>query len=98
MRLARQRRLPAASSMARMARTQRPQAQTESRLGALGADWLGACRRMVASQQELFDANRGIATRTVYEGVGQGGDRTLAIDRRCEDIVFAELDRLHASG
>jgi myo-inositol-1(or 4)-monophosphatase len=53
---------------------------------------------MVASQQELFDANRGIAERTVYEGIGEGGDRTLAIDRRSEDIVFAELDGLHAQG
>ena len=53
---------------------------------------------MVAAQQELFDANRGIAARTVYEGVGEGGDRTLEIDRRSEDIVFAELERLHEQG
>jgi myo-inositol-1(or 4)-monophosphatase len=85
--------------MARMARRQTPQAQTKSRWGGVpGAEWLGACRRMVAAQQELFDATRGIAARTVYEGVGEGGDRTLAIDRRCEDIVFAELERLHAAG
>ncbi len=38
------------------------------------------------------------AERTVYEGVGEGGDRTLAIDRRCEDVVFAELERLAAAG
>jgi myo-inositol-1(or 4)-monophosphatase len=62
------------------------------------ADWLSACRRMVAAQRELFAAQRGIAKRTVYAGVGEGGDRTLAIDRRCEDIVFAELERLHAEG
>lgn len=30
----------------------------------------------------------------MYEGVGEGGDRTLAIDRRCEDVVFAELEAL----
>ena len=85
--------------MPRMARRQT--SPPESRPGSdgiLDADWLGACRRMVAAQQELFDANRGIAARTVYEGVGEGGDRTLAIDRRSEDIVFAELEALHAQG
>jgi myo-inositol-1(or 4)-monophosphatase len=65
---------------------------------APAAEWLVACRRMVAAQRELFATQRGIAERTVYEGVGEGGDRSLAIDRRCEDIVFAELDRLHAHG
>ena len=39
-----------------------------------------------------------IEARTVYEGVGEGGDRTLAIDRRCEDAVFAELEALAAAG
>jgi myo-inositol-1(or 4)-monophosphatase len=61
-------------------------------------DWLSACRRMVAAQRELFAEQRGIAARTVYVGIGEGGDRTLAIDRQCEDIVFAELERLHAEG
>jgi myo-inositol-1(or 4)-monophosphatase len=61
-------------------------------------EWLSACRRMVAAQRELFAEQRGIAARTVYAGIGEGGDRTLAIDRRCEDIVFAELQRLHAEG
>jgi myo-inositol-1(or 4)-monophosphatase len=62
------------------------------------ADWLGACRRMVAAQRELFSREHGIAARTVYDGVGEGGDRSLAIDRRSEDIVFAELERLHDDG
>ena len=61
-------------------------------------DWLSACRRMVAAQRELFAQQRSIAARTVYAGIGEGGDRTLAIDRQCEDIVFAELARLHAEG
>src|SRR4029079_6597229 len=65
---------------------------------ALGADWLGACGRIVAAQRELFAARRGIAARTVYAGIGEGGDRSLAIDRACEDIVFDELDALHAQG
>jgi myo-inositol-1(or 4)-monophosphatase len=62
----------------------------------LELDWLGAMRRAVSAQRELFAAETTIAGRTVYEGVGEGGDRTLELDRRCEDIVFAELDRLHA--
>jgi myo-inositol-1(or 4)-monophosphatase len=65
---------------------------------ALGADWLGACRRIAAAQRELFAAERGIGARTVYAGIGEGGDRSLAIDRACEDIVFDELDELHAHG
>jgi myo-inositol-1(or 4)-monophosphatase len=64
----------------------------------VGADWLSACRRMVEAQRELFSREHGIAARTVYDGVGEGGDRTLAIDRRSEDIVFRELERLHADG
>jgi myo-inositol-1(or 4)-monophosphatase len=50
---------------------------------------------MVTAQRELFAAEPGIAGRTVYVGQGEGGDRTLAIDAQAEDIVFAELDRLH---
>ncbi len=64
----------------------------------LSADWLGICRRVVAAQRDVFERTPGIAARTVYEGVGKGGDRTLAIDRLCEDAVFAELDELAASG
>jgi myo-inositol-1(or 4)-monophosphatase len=64
----------------------------------IAADWLGTCRRMVAAQRELFAAERSIAARTVYDGVGEGGDHTLAIDRRSEDIVFAELERLNEEG
>ena len=43
------------------------------------------------AQRELFSA-RSIADRTVYDGRGEGGDRSLEIDRRAEDIVFAELE------
>ena len=46
----------------------------------------------------IFDRVRGSAERTVYEGVGEGGDRSLVIDRRCEDAVFAELEKLAAEG
>lgn len=64
----------------------------------LATDWLEVCRRVVAAQEELFRRKPGIAARTIYEGFGEGGDRALAIDRRSEDIAFAELERLAASG
>jgi myo-inositol-1(or 4)-monophosphatase len=67
-------------------------------MDALSADWLGICRRIVSAQQAIFDEVTGAEARTVYEGVGEGGDRTLAIDRRCEDVVFAELEELAAAG
>ena len=66
--------------------------------GALVADWLSIFQRIVAAQSDLFDAHRGIAARTVYAGMGKGGDRALEIDRRCEEIVFAELERLATQG
>jgi myo-inositol-1(or 4)-monophosphatase len=65
---------------------------------AVSADWLGICRRVVAAQRAIFDEVRGVEARTVYEGVGEGGDRTLVIDRRCEDAVFAELEALATQG
>jgi myo-inositol-1(or 4)-monophosphatase len=64
----------------------------------LSADWPGICRRIVAAQEAIFERTPGSAERTVYEGVGGGGDRTLAIDRECEDVVFAELEELAAGG
>ncbi|HSI80148.1 MAG TPA: inositol monophosphatase family protein [Solirubrobacterales bacterium] len=64
----------------------------------LEADWLGAMRRVVAAQRRLLESESGIADRTVFEGVGEGGDHSLAIDRRSEDIVFAELEALHDAG
>jgi myo-inositol-1(or 4)-monophosphatase len=67
-------------------------------MDVLSADWLGICRRAVASQRRIFDEVRGVEARTVYEGTGAGGDRSLAIDRRCEEAVFAELEELAASG
>ncbi len=67
-------------------------------MDVLSADWLGICRRIVAAQREIFAATPGGEERNVYEGVGEGGDNTLVIDRRCEDAVFAELERLAAEG
>src|SRR6476659_7324215 len=64
----------------------------------LSADWPAICRRIVAAQRPIFERALTSEERTVYEGVGEGGDRTLVIDRECEDVVFAELDRLAADG
>jgi myo-inositol-1(or 4)-monophosphatase len=67
-------------------------------MDVFSADWPGICRRVVAAHEAIFAATPGSAGRTVFEGVGEGGDRTLEIDRRCEDAVFAELDLLAAAG
>jgi myo-inositol-1(or 4)-monophosphatase len=64
----------------------------------LSADWTAICRRIVAAQKPIFAEASTRQERTVYEGVGEGGDRTLAIDRKCEDVVFAELEKLAAEG
>jgi myo-inositol-1(or 4)-monophosphatase len=61
-------------------------------------DWLGLCRRVVEAQRAIYAAHPGIAARSQYEGVGEGGDAALVIDRRCEDAVFAELEQLAAAG
>jgi myo-inositol-1(or 4)-monophosphatase len=67
-------------------------------MDVFSADWLGICRRAVAAQRAIFNATASSEERTVYEGIGEGGDRTLEIDRRCEDVVFAELETLAAQG
>jgi len=64
----------------------------------LSADWPAICRRIVAAQRPIFAEALTSEERTVYEGIGEGGDRTLVIDRRCEDVVFAELEKLAADG
>lgn len=60
--------------------------------------WIAACRRAVELQKQVFSEHRGIEARTQYEGVGEGGDNTLVIDKLCEDAVFAELEALHREG
>jgi myo-inositol-1(or 4)-monophosphatase len=67
-------------------------------LDVFSADWPGICRRIVAAQRRIFDEVVSSEERTHYEGVGEGGDHTLVIDRRCEDEVFAELEQLAAQG
>jgi myo-inositol-1(or 4)-monophosphatase len=60
--------------------------------------WIEAFRAAVETQRRIFSERRGIAARTEYEGIGAGGDRTLVIDRLCEEAIFAELERIHEKG
>jgi myo-inositol-1(or 4)-monophosphatase len=78
------------------ARGDAPQASPGA--GPTPEEWLEACRRAVEVQRRIFAEHHGIAVRTQYEGVGEGGDRTLVIDRLCEDAIFTELERLHRAG
>ncbi len=73
-------------------------AQASRAAGPRPEEWIEAFRRAVAAQRRIFDEHRGIEVRTAYEGVGEGGDRTLVIDRLCEEAVFAELEALHRDG
>jgi myo-inositol-1(or 4)-monophosphatase len=60
--------------------------------------WFDACRRIVAAQRELLARTAGIAARTEYAGMGEGGDRSLVLDRNAEEIAFTELELLHQAG
>src|SRR3954465_9256094 len=62
-------------------------------------DWLGACRRSSEAIRTMLADPPTIAERVKETGTtGEGGDRTLLIDEAAEDVVFAELDKLHAAG
>jgi myo-inositol-1(or 4)-monophosphatase len=61
-------------------------------------DWLAACRRIAVEVRAMLDALPGTAERAVEVGRGEGGDRTLVIDRAAEDIVLAELARHRDAG
>jgi myo-inositol-1(or 4)-monophosphatase len=66
---------------------------------ALDADWVGLCRRAGDGVRALLQARPTSAERVLETGTtGEGGDRTLVIDDAAEEVVFAELDRLHAEG
>src|SRR5512132_3188879 len=73
-------------------------AQASRAGGPSDEEWTAACRRTVEVQRRIFDEHRTIEQRTQFEGVGEGGDRTLVIDRLCEDAIFAELESLHRAG
>src|SRR3954469_14993522 len=66
---------------------------------ALEADWLGACRNATEELRTLLHDRPTTAERIEETGErGGGGDRTLVIDQKAEDAVFAQLDRLHDGG
>lgn len=61
-------------------------------------DWLAACQRIVGGLGPMLAAHPTTSERAVAVGRGAGGDRTLVIDQEAEELVFAELARLHAAG
>lgn len=68
-------------------------------MAADSPDWLGACRRSVAAIRTMLADHPTTAERVKETGTrGEGGDRTLEIDAAAEDVVFAELERLHDDG
>jgi myo-inositol-1(or 4)-monophosphatase len=75
-----------------------PEAAPASTAEPAGADWPAICRRIVEAQKQIFAEVQGITARTEYEGLGEGGDWSLVIDRRCEEAVFGELETLAAEG
>lgn len=60
----------------------------------LDADWLGVCRRAVASVRTVLADHPETVDRAQTTGRGEGGDMALVIDRRAEDAIFAELEAL----
>ena len=65
----------------------------------LAHDWLGACRRAADGLRDVLERHPTSADRCVETGDrGGGGDLTLVIDAEAEDVVFAELERLHVQG
>jgi myo-inositol-1(or 4)-monophosphatase len=66
---------------------------------ALEADWLGACRRAVAGLEDVLAKAPTTKERAVETGTrGEGGDRTLEIDRSAESIVLDQLEGLRQEG
>ncbi len=58
--------------------------------------WLSACRAAVTGMRSMLSDRSSIAARAVETGTrGCGGDHTLEIDARAEELVFDELQRLH---
>lgn len=63
------------------------------------ADWLAACRRAADGVRDILGRAGTVAERVEETGTrGRGGDRTLVLDADAEDVVFAQLEGLHAEG
>jgi myo-inositol-1(or 4)-monophosphatase len=66
---------------------------------AIGADWLGACRRATEGLREMLADAPSTAERALETGTrGSGGDRTLVIDETAERLMLNELCALHGEG
>ncbi|HLY49864.1 MAG TPA: inositol monophosphatase family protein [Solirubrobacteraceae bacterium] len=66
---------------------------------ALDADWLEVCRRAVVGLEEMLADSPTTAERAVETGTrGEGGDRTLVIDRQAERLVISQLEQLSQEG
>ncbi|HEX2016037.1 MAG TPA: inositol monophosphatase family protein [Solirubrobacteraceae bacterium] len=65
---------------------------------ALEANWLTACRSTVGGMRTMLEEHPTTGDRAVETGRGEGGDEALVIDRAAEELVFAQLDELHARG
>jgi myo-inositol-1(or 4)-monophosphatase len=65
----------------------------------MSPDWPAAARRAADGIAVMLAAHPTVAERVAETGSqGEGGDRTLEIDAAAEELVFAELERLHAAG
>src|SRR4029450_732905 len=73
-------------------------AQKSATSTVLDADWLGLCRSSVETLRELLVLHPTTEHRATETGRGAGGDQSLVIDRRAEDVVFEGLEALHAQG
>jgi myo-inositol-1(or 4)-monophosphatase len=70
-----------------------------ARFDAASAEWLDACRRATADLRAILADRPSTGERAEETGSrGEGGDRTLVIDQAAEEVVFAELDKLHDAG
>jgi myo-inositol-1(or 4)-monophosphatase len=65
---------------------------------ALAADWIGVSRRAADRIGAMLAEHPASTDRQPGGERGAGGDHTLVIDARAEDVVFEELETLHAGG
>jgi myo-inositol-1(or 4)-monophosphatase len=75
-----------------------PLVPAEATARALEADWLGAFGRATDRIEQMLERHPSTPEREIGTGRGAGGDNTLVIDGRAEDLIFAELDALHEEG
>src|SRR4051812_30477043 len=63
------------------------------------ATWIAAFNRATDAVRGYLATITTTAERLEETGErGEGGDRTLTLDAGAEDVIFAELDRLHDEG